>query len=181
MPEQNNPLAALKDIILPSQLETGLPAVGWWLVAGLSLVVLALLLFISWRYWTLTSTRRTALRELKSYPSIDLVQLNILMKRVALSYFPRHQVASLTGQAWLAFLDSKLTRAPGKFTALEAEWQRQLYTAETIALEPATLHLCEYWLKHVAPPLSWATLLTGKISPPLGITNQASRKEASNV
>jgi Ca-activated chloride channel family protein len=70
--------------------------------------------------------RREALAELKQIvgmaPQQIGSQLSLLVRRTALAAFPREQVASLTGEAWLAFLDRSLdctefSAGPGRLLA----------------------------------------------------------------
>ena len=115
MQQQADPLAQLRDIHLPGMIETWPPAPGWWILAGLAL--LAVIAIITWLFlrWRRNRYRREALRELSTLAArwqsdgddaAYLRSLQELLKRVALTAFPREQVASLTGEAWLQFLDS---------------------------------------------------------------------------
>jgi hypothetical protein len=67
-----------------------------------------------WRRWQAAAYRRAALAELqrlKARTADDaqrapaLQELSVLVKRTALAAFPRQAVASLSGTAWLEFLD----------------------------------------------------------------------------
>lgn len=84
--------------------------VGWWpLAPGLQAVLVLLALAIlalawrRWRAWRDDRYRREALRELAAMT--DLAGLPSLLKRAALSAFPRDRVAALHGAAWHRFLD----------------------------------------------------------------------------
>ena len=114
MQQQTDPLAELRDIHQPGMIETWPPALGWWILAGLG--VLAFLALCIWLYrrWRANRYRREAIRELQSLHSnwqadsddhAYLLALQSLLKRVALTGFPREDVASLTGEAWVQFLD----------------------------------------------------------------------------
>lgn len=161
MPEQTNPLADLNDIILPTEFETALPALGWWLLAGFMIVLLLLALFIAWRYWRLNQPRREAMAQLKQ-AELSFAELNLLLKRLALSYYPRQQVASLSGEAWLAFLDSKVKVPSGSFLELSAQWQHCLYAATPSSDSLACRDMAEQWIKRCRAPLSLATLFSLK-------------------
>lgn len=107
----------LKDIHLPQAIGWFPPALGWWLLA----IILPLLILFLVKYYQ-RLTRQTALKTAKkqlaeiSTRSADntekLRELSVLLRRVAITLVPRHQVASLTGQAWLQFLDSSFKDAP---------------------------------------------------------------------
>ena len=113
-PGQPDPLAQLRDIHLPGPIESWPPAPGWWLLAILALGTAAYGLYRLYKFWQTNRYRRegvTALNELrrayeKDPQSVDyLEQYSQLLKRVALTFYAREQVASLTGEAWVAFLD----------------------------------------------------------------------------
>jgi cbb3-type cytochrome oxidase subunit 3 len=149
-----NPLP-LKDIHLPEAISWWPPAIGWWLVVVLVLLLLA---FGYWLYKRLTKktaikTASSLLTELKLNTSQDglqkLQQLSTLMRRVAISIMPRQDVASLTGQKWMAFLDQKLDGKPfqsgiGQLLAQAPYRQQSPSDAEILQL----ISLCEDWLKH---------------------------------
>ena len=79
--------------------------VGWiWLALGLVVLVG----FVWWRlaaWHRATAYRRAALAELRGAAD-DPAKIATILKRTALSGFPRHEVAGLHGTEWLAFLDA---------------------------------------------------------------------------
>ncbi len=114
MQQATDPLAALRDIQAPGPIETWPPAIGWWLLAGIALIALVGLAVWLYRRWRNNRYRREALAELRSLyegwqndrdDRAYLNRLQQLLKRVALTSFPRESVASLTGEAWVQFLD----------------------------------------------------------------------------
>ena len=102
------PLDALRPLHAPPPIPWWPPAPGWWLLAGLVLVTLLGLLW--WR--RRTHLQRAALHELDALvqsgvpAEMQLAALNRLLKRYALACWPHSAVASLSGGAWLAFLDA---------------------------------------------------------------------------
>ena len=126
-----DPLAALRDIHLPSTPAFWPPAPGWWLLA---LLVLALSVFIGVlivrRY-----RRQRPLKELLAAlervetgtdPQVRLAavqEMSMLLRRFALLQFGRRRVAGLQGDAWLAFLDQtggsrvRFSEGPGRLIA----------------------------------------------------------------
>lgn len=111
-----NPLAGLRGYHLPAALSWWPPAPGWWL---LLLCLVALAGGLAW--WLL---RRRRLRAAARAAELELValrarlaeqgdagdfvrRLSILLRRYAIRAFPRRQVAALTGEAWLGFLDAQ--------------------------------------------------------------------------
>jgi hypothetical protein len=144
----------LRDIHLPEAIGWWPPALGWWLV----LVITPLLLgMLYWLYKRLTrktavKTARKLFNALKNDPSLDdqakIAQLSALLRRVAISTDSRSEVAGLTGQDWLRYLDRSLKGAPfsegpGR-VFLDAPYRK------AAPIEPAlqdVFQLCEDWLK----------------------------------
>ncbi|WP_421999197.1 DUF4381 domain-containing protein [Reyranella sp.] len=95
-------LANLRDLALPPDVSLWPPAPGWWVLAAalLALVLLVVLAGVQ-RYWR-NAYRREALRMLADAAASDI---SAVLKRAALVAWPRAEVAPLSGEAWLAFLD----------------------------------------------------------------------------
>ncbi|SFM53632.1 DUF4381 domain-containing protein [Shimia aestuarii] len=77
---------------------------GWIVLAGFLLAALLLLLRAVLRRHRANAYRRAALAALRDAGD-DPVAVSAILKRAALAAFPRAQVASLTGNGWLAFLE----------------------------------------------------------------------------
>lgn len=96
--------------------------------------------------WQANRYRREALALLEETPP---EQLSALAKRVALTAWPRSEVADLTGQAWLAFLDRSgglELFAKGPARRLEdAAYAGTLPEGDEVAIRKA---LREWILKH---------------------------------
>lgn len=103
-----DPLAGLRPLQTPPPVSWWPPAPGWWLLATIALLALALLVL----HYRRTRMRRAALRELAALAASGLggselsAQLAALLKRYALCCYPAGEVASLTGERWLQFLDA---------------------------------------------------------------------------
>jgi hypothetical protein len=107
-------LDRLHDVIAPPPVPWWPPAPGWVWVMGFFFVlalVLVLRLFLKWQH---NRYRREALAEWKrqdvrlldsSERASALTEMSVLLKRVAVTAFPRREVAPLHGSAWLAFLN----------------------------------------------------------------------------
>jgi hypothetical protein len=143
----------LKDLHLPDAISQYLPAIGWWILAAL-IPVLIIFLYKCYQYLT----RKTALKDAKillasiKSSSMDntqkLAELSSWLRRVAISVTPRGQTASLTGQAWLAFLDSSLKDAPFTQGAGRCLADAPYRLSAPSELEISQLiSLCEDWLK----------------------------------
>lgn len=126
----SDPLLQLRDVHAPPPPQFWPPAPGWWLLAALAIASALLLGRYAYRRYRLRRQRQRiigALLDLEQgfehAKAPDFVaQVSVLLRRVALSRFPRARVASLSGQEWLRFLDEtggggRFSCAPGKVLA----------------------------------------------------------------
>lgn len=104
---QQNPLDQLKDIHLPDPVSIWPLGIGWWVI--FITIILVTLLSIYWLrkgQW-----KRNAKKQLMAHEPISnqeyYYQINRTLKQIAIQRFGQH-CAHLSGEAWLAFLDSKL-------------------------------------------------------------------------
>ncbi|MFT6895619.1 MAG: hypothetical protein ACJA13_000016 [Paraglaciecola sp.] len=152
------PLSELKDIHLPDAIGFWPLAYGWWLL--LMVIVLGVAWgIILWRKkHHLGLAKRQALLLLSDINETQQTwpgQLNTLLKRLAMVYFPKHQVASLHGKDWQSFLVSQL---PDKQQALFAEQfsvlQAHCYRHDTgteADFEGCVAQI-RSWIKYAVPP-----------------------------
>jgi len=127
-PNNQNPLASLKDIHLPPVPGWFPPAPGWWILAFL-LLVLIVYAFYKWRQRQLFRRPiKLALQELfqldlqSNDPAVQcqtLQAISALLRRFCLVFFPRRQVAGLCGQSWLDFLKKRAGEKGLKITDAE--------------------------------------------------------------
>jgi len=160
----------LRDIHLPDTVAWWPLAPGWWIL--LALVVLAIATVYLYKLW---HYKRRMLQEAEQELSqlaeafqahqdarqtIEL--LSALLRRVGIVAFPQHDVAGLTGIAWLEFLDHTLA---GSSTAVsrrfDNELGRYLITApyaQRVEIDAAQMQtliaLCRQWLRHVSKAAS---------------------------
>lgn len=142
----------LRDIHLPDPISWWPPAIGWWIVAGVAILSVAAAAWLI-RRWRQTTVAKLALRELdrlEKDSSLGITEklrrLSILLRRVGLSTYPREDVAGLTGEAWLEWLDRPLetprfSRGVGR-SLLDAPY-RPIGEADFDGLTA----LCRDWLK----------------------------------
>jgi hypothetical protein len=108
-----SPLADLRDIHLPQPVSAWPPGPIYYALLGLCMMML--LLWIKRAHdKRITAPKREALLELtqlethyqQHHPKSKTIAANItaLLRRVALVYYPRANVAGLHGEAWLLFL-----------------------------------------------------------------------------
>ncbi|GGF58720.1 hypothetical protein GCM10007301_18030 [Azorhizobium oxalatiphilum] len=102
-------LSRLADIALPPPVPFWPPAPGWCVLAGAAVIAFLILVWACVRHRRRTAYRRAALAELSAIgPASDaerMAAISAILKRAALVAYPRAEVAGLTGQGWLAFLD----------------------------------------------------------------------------
>ena len=108
----------LRDLHLPDAIGWWPLAPGWWAVI---VVATAALVYVAWRWrraWQFNAPRRHALRQLARFeaeylehrdPVVLGKQLSELLRRGMLAYAPREEVAGLTGEAWLRWLDEGMS------------------------------------------------------------------------
>ncbi len=125
----------LKDIHLPGSPDFWPPALGWWLI----LTVILLVLF--WAFSQLKKRNRIRKHRKVLFHTLEilednlrkdansetLAEVNILLRQLAVNYYPRSEIASLTGGDWLHFLDqsgktSGFSRGAGRIL-IEAPYQ----------------------------------------------------------
>ena len=111
----------LRDLHLPEAIGWWPLAPGWWFLIALAFGAVCYLLYRVYRTWRRNVYRRIALKELarirseyrKGADAVTLAtDLSELLRRTMLAYAPRGQVAGLTGDAWLEWLDDGLEDRP---------------------------------------------------------------------
>jgi hypothetical protein len=144
----------LKDIHFPQAVGVWPLAPGWYILAILILLCGFGVVYLYKRLKTKTVLKAATkmLLTIKTEENLDklqtLIALSAWLRRVAISSAPRTDVASLSGAAWLAYLDTYLHDAPfsqgiGRCLA-ESQYQRS--APEDLDLD-ALFKLCERWLK----------------------------------
>ena len=110
-----NPLDQLRDIHLPDQVDQFPSAPGWWLLLTIVLIAIGYLIYRRYQYQKaiqLLKPARTELSELRALSPDEIgahsiATLSALLKRICLVYFPQLEIASLSGQSWLNFLNQQ--------------------------------------------------------------------------
>lgn len=153
-------LQNLHDIVVPADVAWWPLAPGWYVVAGVVIVALAYFVYRKLRQVRKNRYRVLALQELaeirQGSKTVAMSQIPVLLKRAALSTWPREEVAALNGADWHRFLDR--TAATNRFSSGAGEVLDSLAYggAEAVAagdgkldgkLEGA-IEAAEFWLNH---------------------------------
>ena len=116
-PQQQDPLAQLRDIHVPSEVNVWPLDWGWWVAIAVVLLALFCLYKAITAHMRHNKARKQALALLESISAQQSnwpVALNSILKRTAMSYYPTQQVAGLYGKQWQAFLSSVLKSSDSK-------------------------------------------------------------------
>ena len=149
----------LREIHLPESVGWWPPAPGWWFLPVLLLLGLAAAWFGRLLYrrrkYSAISMARKELAAIRSRYAADtdagrcVRSVSGLLRRVSISVFPRAESAGLTGDDWVAFLQSgSRQQASGNIgrLLLEAPYRRQVAREEVESL----MGFCSDWIESVA-------------------------------
>lgn len=123
MNPQPDPLAQLRDIHLPPAVTAWPPGPGWWVIAAVSLILLAALGWWLVRRHRANAHRRQAGSELdaalqrwhEDHNDIAFATaISDVLKRVVLLDYPPTEVAGLSGERWCQFLDQAWRTPPAR-------------------------------------------------------------------
>lgn len=148
-------LATLRDIHLPDPIGWWPLAPGWYGLILFVVILLFLVIFLGYQAYQHRMPKRRALRLLAQYQkqyvldnnaSLACIRVSELLKRVALVYFPRSQVAGLQGEAWLCFLNQ--TGKKLDFFTVRGELLEVPYCSHTEITSLSTLfRLAADWIR----------------------------------
>lgn len=162
MPDFTAPQALeLRDIHLPEPVSWWPIAPGWWLLL-FTLCLLIAALVISRKIYRGKQLKRDIKTELerikqqfeKTQNKSQLAKaLSVLLRRASISFYPRSDIAGLTGEHWLSYLDESNTLAAGG-RSFQSDTGRVLLSAPYLPDEgelefnaEELIQLCESWLK----------------------------------
>ena len=138
----------LRGLHLPEPVGWWPLAPGWWLLIAVLVIASALLIRAWLKHRARSAARRRALRQLEESRSayayhgnpVTLgAEVSELLRRTMLAYAPRAEVAGLTGDAWLAWLDRDLDEprfrdGPGR-KLLELPYRNPETVAEDVDID----------------------------------------------
>lgn len=158
MPEQDL-LAKLHDIHLPAPIGWWPLAPGWYVLIVMVLLLLGLAIGFIRHFKIVNAPKKEALALLKQYQeayrqhgdcSLCCKNISELLRRVALVYYPRREVAGLKGEKWLAFLNN--TAKDIDFTSLRELLETFPYQAQASGdLEPLFI-AAKRWIEQRRKP-----------------------------
>jgi hypothetical protein len=165
----DNQVLELKDIHLPAPISWWPLAPGWWILLA-SVLLLAIIVFFVKKIRQSKQLNREVETEIKGIKKKfnktknkhELAQsLSVLLRRSSISFYSENEVAGLTGDKWLAFLDKANLQANNRTNSqTSATHQFQSETGKVLLPAPylpkdsdlnfdaqALIKLCEGWLK----------------------------------
>lgn len=161
----------LRDIHLPEPISWWPLAPGWWLLLAL-IVITAVAVFLTVKIYRARQLKRDIRQQLtkikhqfsQSDNKTQLAKdLSALLRRANISYYPQTNIAGLTGENWLLWLDNSHRKSTGKSAnggflsktgkiLLSAPYLPE--QAELNYDSDELINLCETWLlgAHKSPP-----------------------------
>lgn len=140
----NVSLEQLHDIVLPPTPGIWPLAIGWWILIILMLIGTVLLIKKIIYYFQHSKIKRLAIIKLQS--CTDCNEINQLLKQVAIHYYHDSNIASLTGTAWIDFIDDNLTTSAK--SAL-TDINNALYTPRHVDYFPSYKTIAMQWLSNL--------------------------------
>jgi heme exporter protein D len=157
----NQPALELRDIHLPEPISWWPLAPGWWLLAA-GIVLLIIIALIIRKVYQSRQIKRDIAAELKrikqryadTHSNVELARsLSILLRRVSITCYPGHDIAGMTGERWLHWLNQIHGNDKGNNTSFVSDTGRLLLSAPYIPDDAvidfdaqALIQLCESWL-----------------------------------
>jgi hypothetical protein len=149
----NYALGDFVEVVSPQAISWLPQTTGWWWLGAVLLAVFAQYAWRRLRYWYRNRYRREATERLRQLgdtadQSTLVAELNRLLKLTALAAFSREQVASLSGEAWVNFLNRQCTTPP--FSAQQGQLLALgTYTGQTVATEnrQQMVDACITWVR----------------------------------
>ncbi|MFV0291443.1 MAG: DUF4381 domain-containing protein [Mangrovibacterium sp.] len=94
------------EIIEPQAIDYSFQTLGWKIILGIIVIIIVILMFLAWKNWKKNKYRRVGVLMVHQCSSVN--QINTLLKKTALMIWNRNQVASLSGEKWLCFLNKTM-------------------------------------------------------------------------
>jgi hypothetical protein len=120
-PATDTALRTLRDIAVPAPVSFLPQTWGWAVLAAILALIAAILLITGLRRYHRNAYRRAALQQLDAIArqadvtghADTATAVAVVVKRTALSLWPRQAVAGLSGEEWIRFIAAHSTVPPG--------------------------------------------------------------------
>lgn len=152
-------LAQLHDIKMPEPVDWWPLAPGWYLLILLCIGAICILSYYLIKHYSFGRAKREALNLLAQYQKdfnadndtfVAVIKISKLLKRVALAYFPRRDVAGLYGIAWIMFLNN--TSSQLDFNTVAQELLEHPYHQKPAQSITLLFTLTRKWIKQRGAP-----------------------------
>lgn len=159
--DKTTSLAQLKDIHLPPPIGLWPLAPGWYVIMVLVILLFGVSLYLIYRKHQHAKAKKHALFLLVQYQKQYEQEHNVpetsariseLLRRVALVYYPRNEVASLHGKDWLLFLN-KTSKGVDFILVKDLLLEAPFKTNETLDLNPL-FKAARRWIQQRRAPCS---------------------------
>jgi hypothetical protein len=134
-------------LIEPPRIPFSFGAPGWWVLGSIILILLVLAVWLLVRHRSHNRYRRIATALLEQ--CTDTYSANMLLKRVAITAYPRNCSAALRAADWISFLNT--TRRKSLFDKSDADTLSALYNRDQCPLTKAFRKKMKEWIKHHHP------------------------------
>ncbi len=127
--------SAIGNLIEPESISYSFNTPGWYLVFGLILLATIIVAFIQFREYKKNEYRRQAISEIENIKQIEnrtesILQLNNLLKIIAIQIYGRTKVAALYGKQWFGFLASSINKTENIPTNSFDDFAKALYNKD---------------------------------------------------
>ncbi len=96
------------ELIEPEKLEMTFSTPGWYAVYVLVCLIIVFIIYKSILHWRKNKYRRSAISKIKNQKdTISVSDINEIIKIVAIQSYERKDVANLSLESWVEFLNSK--------------------------------------------------------------------------
>lgn len=148
-----DPLAQLHDIQTPEQISNFPIAIGWWLLLVLAFIFSAILIIKLKQNKQRRKRQKQAIKQLKNNDYI-LSDTIVLLKWAAMAYFPRQEVAALSGDSLALYLSNKLPKKHQDFfnNKTAAIWPTLYQKNVNQTINDEFNQAALFWLKNALPP-----------------------------
>jgi hypothetical protein len=160
-----DPLAALHPLRDPAAIGWWPLAPGWWLLIAVAILAIGILCYYLVRRYRANAYRRLALAQLQQIQAhchdgmedeghLQKIagETNSLLKAVALRAFSREDIASLSGEAWLEFLNTTQSGKANK-SEFPAGFANAAYVAGAPELDnEALFRAAKAWISNHRTP-----------------------------